>query len=709
LTHFCVLADACFHIFKKTEHQMNRILADQTTKRLTASLLTISAVTLSVQDSLAQNPVTAPTVVVTASRLNSGLTGASTTVITAEEIEKSPGRTIPEILSFEAGIRFQELYGGTNGAGQTIDIRGFGEAATANTLILINGRRLTDLDLAAVDFSSIPRDGIDRIEITRGNIGGVLYGGGAQGGTINIVTKSNIQSGTHANLKGGYGSDRFREVNFSATHKAGGYSVSAYGSQAHSDGYRANNHLKQKNLTVEVRRRLTSGDIFVHFDLDDQNLGLPGGRLVDPSKGQNDLLNPRGAQTQNDFALENGVAAYVGRAFDLNDNAELVLDASVRRKDQDSDFRNQQQSRDTVLTTWGFTPRLLLDTVVANKKLTSTLGTDLYYVDYNSDRKSAPNNAPFTRVKAYQYTTALYAQSALQVTPKLSTSVGFRVERIAFQAGDTAFPGNPGSFGFAQTTFRPTLSDSDLEYALNFGLEYDLTDFVSLYGHIGRSYRTPTLDERSGTAFALNTFALKNQSSKEIQGGTRFPIGDVRVDTRAFFSKTRDEIRFDPDGTTTFGANENIDPVHRYGLEGTVSAKLTDSISMKSNLTLLKAEFAAGQFDGKDVPLVPNIVTSVGVTWKIADWVSLNSVATYEGERRLANDEAGNFKRLADFTLWDIKLNGAYQALTWSASVNNLLDEDYQTFGTASDTTPGRFSVQTLPGRTYFFRLGIKM
>jgi iron complex outermembrane recepter protein len=688
---------------------MNRILADQTPKRLTAALLTIGAVTLGAQDGIAQNPVTAPTVVVTASRLDNGLTGASTTVITAEEIEKSPGRTIPEILSFEAGIRFQELFGSTNGAGQTIDIRGFGEPATANTLILINGRRLTDLDLAAVDFSSIPRDSIDRIEITRGNIGGVLYGGGAQGGVINIITKSNFQAGTHGSLTGGFGSDRFRETNFSATHNTGGYSVSAYGSQVESDGYRENNSLKQKNLTLEVRRRLTSGDVFVHVDLDDQKLGLPGGRLVDPSTGQNDLLNPRGAQTPNDFALENGIAAYVGGAFDLNDNAELVLDASVRRKDQDSDFRNQQQSRDTVLTTWGFTPRLLLDTTVANKKLTSTLGTDFYYVDYNSDRKSTPENPPFTRVKAYQYSTALYAQTALKVTPKLSTSFGFRVERIAFQAGDTAFPGNPGAFGFAQTSFRPTLSDTDLEYALNFGLEYDLTDTVTLYGHIGRSYRTPTLDERSGTAFALNTFELKNQSSKEIQGGTRFRIGDVRVDTRAFFSKTRDEIRFDPDGTTTFGANENIDPVHRYGLEGTASARLTDSISIKSNLTLLKAEFAAGQFDGKDVPLVPNIVASLGATWKITDWVSLNSVATYEGERRLANDEAGNFKRLADFTLWDIKLNGAYKALTWSASVNNLLDEDYQTFGTASDTTPGRFSVQTLPGRTYFFRLGLKM
>ena len=148
-------------------------------------------------DSVAQTKSSLPTVVVTASRLvNDANTlslassvGAFTTVITNDRIKQSPGKTIPEILSFEAGIQFQDLYGSTNGAGQTIDMRGFGEPATANTLILINGRRLTDLDLAAVDFSSIPRESIDRIEITRGNVGGVLYGGGAEGGARRVESQ----------------------------------------------------------------------------------------------------------------------------------------------------------------------------------------------------------------------------------------------------------------------------------------------------------------------------------------------------------------------------------------------------------------------------------------------------------------------------------------------------------------------------------------
>ncbi|MBD19468.1 MAG: hypothetical protein CMM37_00310 [Rhodospirillaceae bacterium] len=696
---------------------MNKELKFSIIKRLICLTILFYIFFIFFLENFAQSRDAIPAVVVTASRLDSdynsssltGSIGALTTVITNKQIRQSVGQTIPEIISFEAGIQFQDLYGSTNGAGQTIDMRGFGEPATANTLILINGRRLTDLDLAAVDFSAIPRESIDRIEITRGNVAGVLYGGGAEGGAINIITKAYAKAGIHSKIETGFGSDNFRDFNFSSSHKKAGFSLSAYGNRVLSDGYRDNNYLKQKNLTLEVRRHLPRGDLFLNINLDDQKLGLPGGRIVDPSKDQNDLTNPRGAQTPNDYALENGLAAYLGGSYDINQFAELIIDGSFRRKDQDSDFRNQDQARDTVLTTWGLTPRILLDATIDQKKITSTMGFDFYYVDYNSDRKRLPNTAPFTRIKAYQYTTGLYNQSLITLNPHFSTSFGFRLDRISFQIGDTAYPNNPGSYGYPQTSFKPSLTETDVEYALNMGFEYKPIKLLKFYGHIGRSYRPPTLDERSGTAYALNNFELKNQSSKEIQSGVEINFGTTKINSRAYFSKTRDEIRFDPDGSTSFGANENTGPIYRYGLETTVGHKISKDIRIKGDLALIKAEFADGPFDGQDIPLVPNITASAGINWKIQNWINLNTAITYEGDRRLANDEQGYFSKLSDFTLWDLDLNGKYKSFTWSASINNLLDEDYQTFGTASDTTPGRYSVQTLPGRTYFLKLGFKL
>ena len=46
--------------------------------------------------------------------------------------------------------------------------------------------------MVGVDLAAIPRESIERIEITRGNSGAVLYGDGAVGGVINIVTKTGV-------------------------------------------------------------------------------------------------------------------------------------------------------------------------------------------------------------------------------------------------------------------------------------------------------------------------------------------------------------------------------------------------------------------------------------------------------------------------------------------------------------------------------------
>jgi hypothetical protein len=65
----------------------------------------------------------------------------------------------------EPGVQVTNQFGMVNGARSSVDMRGFGAAGTSNTLILVNGRRLNDIDMAGVDFSAIPTNSIERIEI----------------------------------------------------------------------------------------------------------------------------------------------------------------------------------------------------------------------------------------------------------------------------------------------------------------------------------------------------------------------------------------------------------------------------------------------------------------------------------------------------------------------------------------------------------------
>ena len=110
-----------------------------------------------------------PPIITSASRLSAGLSSSSVTVVEREAIDRHPGLTIPEILATEAGLHIRDLFGNGNESA-TVDIRGFGEQAGQNVLVLVDGRKINDLDLSGVQFSLVPRASIQRIEVLRGKI-----------------------------------------------------------------------------------------------------------------------------------------------------------------------------------------------------------------------------------------------------------------------------------------------------------------------------------------------------------------------------------------------------------------------------------------------------------------------------------------------------------------------------------------------------------
>lgn len=110
---------------------------------------------------------------------------AFTTVITAEDIAKSPVNGIADLLRETVGVN-----NALDSTGRDqIQIRGL---AGQYTLMLVNGKRLSSGGAlwrgGDFDFSSIPLNSIQRIEIVRGPMA-ALYGSDAIGGVVNIITK----------------------------------------------------------------------------------------------------------------------------------------------------------------------------------------------------------------------------------------------------------------------------------------------------------------------------------------------------------------------------------------------------------------------------------------------------------------------------------------------------------------------------------------
>ncbi len=126
-------------------------------------------------------------VVITATRypVKQSLTGKVLTVITREQLERSGGKQLTEVLNTQAGVI---VSGSQNTPGTTQDIYLQG-ASAGKTLILIDGIPAYDPSgtSTAFDLNLMNTDEVERVEILKGSQS-TLYGSDAVAGVINIIT-----------------------------------------------------------------------------------------------------------------------------------------------------------------------------------------------------------------------------------------------------------------------------------------------------------------------------------------------------------------------------------------------------------------------------------------------------------------------------------------------------------------------------------------
>lgn len=110
--------------------------------------------------------------------------GTAVTVVTGEELRRQQIRHAADALRNLPGVEVSRT-GGFAGETQ-VRIRG---AEANHTLVMIDGVVANQANTGEFDFALLPAEAIERIEVIRGAQSG-LYGSGAIGGVINIITKS---------------------------------------------------------------------------------------------------------------------------------------------------------------------------------------------------------------------------------------------------------------------------------------------------------------------------------------------------------------------------------------------------------------------------------------------------------------------------------------------------------------------------------------
>ena len=635
------------------------------------------------------------------------------TVITAEDIRNSAAKTVPDILSQQAGINVRDLFG-NNAASTTVDIRGFGASGTQNTLILIDGRRVSDVDLSGVQWAAVPLGAIDRIEIVRGS-GAVLYGDGASSGVINIITRSPGTQKSGVSLEGRYGSYDTRELQLygNLAGERAGFSMQAI--DMASGGYRDNNHNRQHNLMADLYWLPGLGEITLKLAADRQGIRLPGARQIQPSANVNQFItDKRGAQTPLDYASRDGDRALLDWRVTTG-FGEFNLSGGWRGKEQKSyfDFGGFPNYRIADLNVLSLTPRVKVTTPLAGHANTLIVGFDSYRWDYRLLVSNAPGNVtrPINTIEGQQQNSAFYLQDTLQLNERLSLTAGARRERLSIDATDRYNATAPGgAFGSG----APAGSQSESSNAYELGVRYQLGAQTSLHARTGSSFRFANVDELYETSAAFtNQFQfLRPQKARTHEVGyeTRGAAGHVRA--ALYTMEVRDEIHLDAFSNGI--GNTNLPPSRRRGLELDGQWLATKAVTLGAAYSYIDAQFREGvlpgsafsqlnvQLAGRSVPLVPRNKLSVNAAWAISANTRLSAVANYVGAQFMDNDEGNTLGvKIPAYTVVDMKLS--YRRGPWRAglAVNNLLGKSYYNYAVRSQFVADRYNVYPLPERNF--------
>jgi len=594
------------------------------------------------------------------------------TVITREQIANTPAASLPELLSGYAGISMRNNTGSPDVA---LDMRGFGVSGDQNTLVLLDGQRLNDIELTTVRWSAIPLEAIQRIEIQRGG-GAVLYGGGATGGAINIITRSPITGDRSATASAGYGSYNTSALRGTVNVAGSNTGFSLTATQHNSDNYRVNNRLEQGNVLGDLRWTGDRAGLVFKFGLDKQNLRLPGAR----TKAQLES-DPRGTATPGDYSARDGKQAVLSGRYEL-DSAELALDLSYRDTRRSGFFDDYSgfgfsTYTDTHARVWALTPRVKLSHRLLGRDNTLIAGMDADIWDYRALRAARFEllGAPQVDLAATQKDRAYYVQNHTALGAATKLTLGARHQRAEISANDRV---NPASYANASQTRSPRAWEA--------ALRHNFTPALALYGKLGASFRVATVDEIynqfGGPVFDSILTPLEPQTSRDHEIGLEHKSARGRLRASLYRMDLRNEIHFN---ALTF-TNMNLSPTRREGIELEGSRTLGERFDLFGSYTHARAVFREGMYSGvdlagKNVPLVPRNSAKLGLGWQLAGKTRFSGALGYVGKQYFDNDQANTYPgQMASFLTADAKLSHVAGPWTFTLAGNNLTDRKYYTY-----------------------------
>jgi iron complex outermembrane receptor protein len=599
--------------------------------------------------------------VVTANRVRQDVQSApfSAVVLTGEQILASGATDANEAIRRLVGIPSRtDLRGGRN---YSLDLMGYGATADQNVVVIVDGVRISENELATARLSAISPEMIESIEIIRGG-SSVQWGEGASAGLINVVLKKNVAAGVRgsASIQGeSFGGSDIR------AQLLGGNGTMGFDLNARdykTDGYRDNSKNTQQTFSAGINGTIGGLGFRARVSTEDEKSRFPGGLTFTQY-----AVNPRQTLTPNDYG--NFSEARVSAGVDYKVGVvTLALDVANRDRKSAGIFVGSSYNSRSISKSTQISPKLTYSDRIGSSALTVVTGLDFNNWDYNSVDNYGQNE------NAKQANNAAYLSADLLLPTGTRLTAGSRHERVNKRALDLA-------------NFVSYDRSNDLS-AWDFGVNQALAAGLNVYARSAKAYRLPNVDENRYLATAL-----RPQITRDLDGGLKWQsTAGSTVGIRAFRQNAVDEIAFD---STTF-SNVNLDPSRRNGVELNGKTAITRDLSLSGSVQSITAKFSGGPNSGKEIPLISQMSAVLRIDWQLDARQRIGVGVQYLGEARFGNDNANTCSnKIPASTLFNARYAHKLNKLELSVAADNLSDN--KTYSQAFSCSTG--NLYPNPGR----------
>ncbi|MEX3073147.1 TonB-dependent receptor [Vibrio alginolyticus] len=655
----------------------------------------------------AQETITDEKIVVVSSRTPKAISDIPGTVwyISSEQIEREyrGGKSLGEILASTVPS-LDVSSGARTNYGQNLRGR--------KMLVMIDGVSLQSSRQISRYLDSIDPFNIDRIEVLSGATS--IYGAGASGGVINIISKKalseDLEFESFVSGSSGFNSGEDFDYKLAQALAGGNDKLQARASVVYSEtqGYfDANGDIAtpdisqgslQFNQTVDF---LTTVGITLSETKQWNLLGQyydsqqdsPYGLYIEGS----DFIDVReGFDSDREHGTERIMlsASYIDEKFLGH---QLIAEASYRKEDQT--YTPYYQSSGQQITDVISLKAALAKSI---QRFNIVYGIDAYQdkLDSNQalyDSTIANNsgnliNKTYAKVGRYPgievSSVAGFVQADYAISDDWNVEGGFRYQYIENEIDDfvgysqqkkiaagsgtsaDAVPGGKTDYSVGLFNLGTIYHlNTDSQIWANFSQGFDLADPAKYYGQ--GNYTLVGDHWQLNDSINVNKSKMSGIKTDSFELGYRLDTGELNIQTAAYYSQSDKSVTYNK---TTLLINEIDDKKRTYGLEALASYWVDDNIQIGASGHYVVSEVKGD--DGWEDFTAGEASTSKANAW--AGWYDTNLALKLQGQTMFDYEDDSDNK-LDGYTVFD--LVGSYQLPVGSLGfgIQNLFDKDYTT------------------------------